>query len=402
VSGAAGHAVRALRYRFTPARWLLTRALGRRGPPGLKVALSGVRPAMVRLPVLDGWQRVTVLRSGICGSDVALLTGATGPQLSPFVSLPCVPGHEILGLLDDGQRVVIDPVLGCTVRGLPPCGHCAAGRAALCERFAEGRLAPGMMLGFCRDVPGGWSERILAHDSQLHPVPASLADEAAVLAEPLAVALHAILARPPAAGERVLVLGAGTIGLCVVAGLRLLESPAQVFILARRPHQADQARRMGASEVVLGLSGAERAAEGGGWGRGFPGLMGVRGWTGGFDQVYDAVGSRLTLGAALRLTRAGGRIALLGGSAVLRKLDLTQLWYHELDVDGGFCYGPEPAFGGRHTLDLALGLLRERGHPPLGSLVTHRFPLAGYRSALQAAFFHGRSGAIKVVFEPQK
>jgi threonine dehydrogenase-like Zn-dependent dehydrogenase len=336
---------------------------------------------------------------------VALLRGRTGPTLSTFVSFPAVLGHEVLGVAQAGalagRRVVLDPFLPCRTRGLPPCPACAEGRTALCHRFADGALAPGMLLGYCRDLPGGWAEQVLAHESQLHEVPEGLADEAAVLAEPLAVALHAVLAAPPGPGSRVLVLGAGTIGLCVLAALRLLPGPGGVHAVAvaRHPGQARLAAALGA-RAVSAADAAERFAVAEGWGAPRPGLLGARGWIGGFDRVFDAVGSGGSMAAALRLARAGGRVDLLGCSGRLPGLDLTWAWAHELEVHGYCGYGAEPSAGGAHTIEVAMRL--QAGHPEvdLGALLTHRFPLERHREALRAAFFHRRSGAIKVAFAP--
>ena len=394
----------ALVYGFSPAGWLAARHLGKR-VPSLAVALSGVRLREIPPPAPPGpdWVRVRVLLSGVCGTDIAMLRGRTGPQLSPFVSFPAVPGHEVLGVAQDGdlagRRVVLDPFLGCTPRGLPACPACAAGQPALCHRFADGRLAPGMLIGTCRDLPGGWSEEVVAHRSQLYPVPDGVDDLSAVLAEPLAVALHPLLQAPPRAAARVLVIGAGTIGLCAVAAHSLHGGGAHVVAVARHPEQRRQARALGAADVVPDLDAAARLAVERGWSRVYPGLLGVTARTGGYDRVVDAVGSAASLAGALRLVGAGGRIDLLGCSGTLPEVDLTWLWAHEVQL-AGFCgYGRESAADGRHTIALALDLLSGAAAQPLAGLVTHRFPLEAYRAGLSAAFFHSRSGAIKVVLE---
>jgi len=397
--------VRALVYGFSPAGWLAARHLGAR-LPALAVAASGLRLREVPEPAPPGpdWARVRVRLAGICGSDVAMLRGRTGPELSPFVSFPAVPGHEVLGVAEDGplagRRVVLDPFLPCRTRGLPPCPACAAGQTAVCHRFAEGALAPGMLLGYCRDLPGGWSERMVAHASQLHPVPDEVDDQTAVLAEPLAVALHAVYGGVPEPGARVLVVGAGTVGLCVLASLRLLHAGAEVAVVARHRRQREIAAALGAAHILADAGEAERLAASRGWGAAHAGLLGARGFTGGFDQVYDAVGSVSAVAAALRLTRAGGRAVLLGCSGVLPRCDLTTAWSHELRVEGFCGYGAEPRAGGAHTIDLALGLLAAHPEVPVGALVTHRFPLPRYRDALEAAFFHRLSGSVKVLLHP--
>jgi threonine dehydrogenase-like Zn-dependent dehydrogenase len=80
-----------------------------------------------------------------------------------------------------GARVVVDPVISCFVRGLDPCVACRDGLPALCRHAADGSISPGMLIGYCRDLPGAWSEAMLAHVSQLHRVPDSISDATAVL-----------------------------------------------------------------------------------------------------------------------------------------------------------------------------------------------------------------------------
>ena len=395
--------MRALQYRFSPAAWLAARYVAPR-VPALAVAVSGLRLQEVPRPVppTPDWVRVRVRLSGICGTDIAMLRGKTGPELSPFVSFPAVPGHEVLGVVQEGalagRRVVLDPFLGCLPRGLAPCPACAAGQTTLCERFAEGTLAPGMLIGVCRDLPGGWSEELVAHRSQLYPVPDNVDDGLAVLAEPLAVALHPILTAPPTPGERVLVIGAGTVGLCAVAACRMQRPDARVVAVARHPAQRRLAAALGAAYVVPDIPAAGRLAADRGWRRIYAGLLGRSAGTGGYDRVVDAVGSSVSLSAALQLVRAGGRVDLLGCSGVLSDIDLTWLWAHEIELNGFCGYGPEASAGGRHTIAVALELLGYPGGAQLAGLVTHRFPLVEYRQALRAAFFHRRSGAIKVLF----
>ena len=94
----------------------------------------GARMGALRLVDMDepappgpGWERVRPLLSGICGSDLATVGGRASRWFEPIVSFPFVPGHELVGLAEDGRRVVVEPVLGCAARGVtPPCAGCAA------------------------------------------------------------------------------------------------------------------------------------------------------------------------------------------------------------------------------------------------------------------------------------
>ncbi len=133
----------------------------------------------------DDWHRVRPVLSGICGSDLATIDGRSSRYFEDLVSFPFVPGHEVVGTLAsagtgadgrplaEGDRVVLEPVLGCAARAIePPCAACAAGRLGDCEHVAFGHLRPGLQTGFCADTGGGWSAAgLVAHESQLHRVP---------------------------------------------------------------------------------------------------------------------------------------------------------------------------------------------------------------------------------------
>lgn len=368
--------------------------------------LPGLALRQLAPPPLPGprWVRLRPIVSGVCASDLALLTGRSSPALSPFVSFPAVLGHEVVArvaevgaevrALGPGDRVVVDPFISCEVRGLEPCEPCRRGDVRLCTRTAEGSLAPGMLIGYCRDLPGGWSEEMVAHESQLYQVPEALPDEVAVLVEPLAVALHAVLLSPPAAGGRVLVLGAGTIGLCTVAALRAVEPTCRIVAVARHPFQRDAARRLGAEPVDSGQDAGDAAVAAAGARRHRP-VWGPAVYAGGFDRVYDCAGTERSMDDSLRVAGPGAHVVLVGCTAGAR-LDLSFVWARELRVLGSYGYGPEPAAGGRHTFVLALDLLA-RGTPD--GLVTHRFPLDRWREALGVSLRRAGHHAIKVVFQ---
>src|SRR5918912_1076480 len=179
-------------------------------------------------PPTPEWIRVKLLLSGICGSDLGTLSAESSPYFSPLTSPPFVMGHEVFGVVAEdnsgfsaGERVIVEPALGCAARGIePPCACCASGRYALCVNVAKGDVSPGIQTGFCSDTGGGWSEgTLVAHPAQLHRVPEDLPDEAAVAVEPLACAVHAALKVNPKPDETTLVIGAGSVGLFVVAAL---------------------------------------------------------------------------------------------------------------------------------------------------------------------------------------
>lgn len=383
----------------------LPRAAGAGWMPWLVLRRSNPRP----LPGPD-WLRLKPTLAGICGTDLALLTGSAGASMSPFVSFPAVLGHEVVGRVVEagaempgvaaGDRIVVDPVISCHVRGITPCRECADGHAATCLRSTEGSFAPGMILGYCRDLPGAWGDEMLVHRSQVHLVPAELDDEEAVLVEPLSVALHAVLRRRPTDDARVLIIGGGTVGLLVLASLRLIGARCEVTVLARHPLQVAMAERLGADHVVRagGTAGERNVARAG---RATPHrtLIGGQVYSDGFAVVYDCVGNPTSADLSLRIAGPRGRVVTAGGPARLGSVDWTPSWVRELTIEGSYAYGREPALDGApHTFAVALDLLA-RHRPPIGELVTHRFDLEDWRRAMAANLARGRSGALKTVFE---
>ena len=120
---------------------------------------------------------------------------------------------------------------------------------------------------------------------------------------------------------------------------------------------------------------------------------------GGFDVVFDCVGSAQSLDYSLRFTRARGTTVLVGMPAIPKTVDWTTIWYKELVVRGAYTYGVENV-NDEHlrTFELALRLLRDR-KLDIGPLVTHRFALRDYPQAIQTALFAGRHQAVKTVFD---
>ena len=131
-----------------------------------------------------GWVILRNRLCGLCGSDLSLLRGAESFLLEPYASFPAILGHEVVAEIEwappdspwqKADRVAIEPVLCCQVRGLPPCRFCAQGKYNLCESFTQGPMAPGVILGLNRDAGGGLAEFMTAHPSQLVRLPDELA-----------------------------------------------------------------------------------------------------------------------------------------------------------------------------------------------------------------------------------
>jgi threonine dehydrogenase-like Zn-dependent dehydrogenase len=394
-------------YRKSVPRYLLMRAGAKRIKDLETGRLSPLQLEDVPEPGLPTpeWVRVKPLLSGICGSDLGTLSSDNSPYFSPITSPPFVMGHEIFGVVAEdnsgfeaGERVVVEPALGCAARGIkPPCPYCASGRHALCVNVAKGDISPGIQTGFCRDTGGGWSQRsLVAHPSQLHRVPDGVPDEAAVAVEPLACAVHAALNASPGPDDTTLVIGAGNIGLFTVAALRHLTDAGRIICVAKHGRQREEALRLGADEIVHPKETYTT----------LPGMLGTEAYRpelgkpvvmGGADRVFECVGAPGTMEDAVRLARPGGEVALVGMPGARSSLDLTALWFKEVSLAGTYAYGAEEYRGEQTTsFELALRTAPEIG---LEKMVGPRFRLEEYREAIAAARAAGREGHVKVVFD---
>lgn len=403
--------MKAIQFIGSVPRYLISKIIGPFYPPIFWSPLSNLQYREVPEPPLpnENWAKIKVRYGGICGSDMNAILLHNSPALSAFVSFPFTMGHEDMGTIvelgsqvkgfREGERVVVDSALGCQVRGFPDlCPACQRGDIGLCERLLEGEIAPGLLTGNCRDTGGSWSPYLVAHASQLFKVPPAVSDENGVLVEPFAVALHAVLRNYPQDEETVLVIGAGVIGICIVAALRSLGSEARVVVLAKHPFQEEVVKRYGADQVIhLTRSYYQELARLLGATLCQP-LLGKPVVVGGADIVYDCVGSDSSLDDGLRFTRSGGKMVLVGSAGTPKGVDWTPIWLNEIDVRGSYIYGTESYRGERmRTFQLALNLMAE-GKVDLTSLVTHRFRLEDYKRALAAVANKGRSEVAKAVF----
>ena len=354
----------------------------------------------------DGWHRVHTRLAGICGSDLSLVEGHASLYFEDWVSFPFVPGHEVVGELDDGTRVILEPVLGHEARGFaPPFPGARPGDGDDYAHLATGELEPGIQTGFCCSTGGGWAPHFVAHESQLHRIDTDLdefPDERAVLVEPFAGGIHAALLALPTVAARhdtgspaiVAVLGAGTMGLAAVAGLRRYVPDVRIVVGARYPHQRRLAREFGADVVVAPdeLPRAVRRATG-------CHVVGDH-LSSGAHVTIDAVGTSGTVADSLRITRPRGRVVLLGMPADVT-LDLTGLWHRETELKGAYTYGTEHLPDGRtcSTFELAVetatAVRAER-------LLSATYPLSDHVDAIAHAATAGRRDAVKVAFDLRK
>ncbi len=267
-----------------------------------------------------GEVRLQVLRAAICGTDVGEYLH--GPLLVPLTTRhpgsghvgPVVLGHEVLGRVLEvgegvespgpGQRVALGAGVWCG-----RCARCREGRPNLCQRYYTIGL----------HAHGGLAELVTVPAAMCRPVPDVLADDHAVLAQPMSIALHALRRAGAAPGQSLALIGVGGIGSYILAaaaarGLDPLiacdvsrDRLSTAAALAPRAHLL--AAGPGVGEAVRDLTG--------GWGA---------------DLVVEASGSAGGLAAAPGLVRRGGRLLLVGLQAEPRPLDLHDLVIREVDV----------------------------------------------------------------------
>ncbi len=372
-------------------------AVASRLRPGAGAGVGPLELTDIDAPDLPGddWRRVRPRLTGICGSDLSTIDGHASGYFDPLVSFPFVPGHEVVGTTDDGDRVALEPVLGPESRGEPaPFDGAAPGDGDDYGYLLAGAIDDGIQVGFCSSTGGGWSEELVAHTSQLHSVPEDLSDEAAVMLEPAAGGVHAA-AKAAAAGGldggTVLVLGSGTMGLVTIAALRRYTNPGTVIAVAKYPVQKKFASELGA-DVVVAPAEAARAVRR---------VTGTRrlgdDLAGGADVTIDAIGSAASIEQSIGVTRPRGRVVMVGMPGRV-SIDLTGLWHRETELVGAYTYGTDTWPDGTQASSFAraMDLVRDAD---LGRLVSAHYPLERYKDAIRHAAEAGSRGAVKVVFD---
>lgn len=402
----------AIQYTKSIPRYIAMRYLGKRWRSLYTSPMSSVRLVDIPEPQLPTaeWVKVKTHLSGICGSDLATITAKGSTYFSPFTSTPFIIGHEILGEIAEigdavegisiGERVVIEPALSCKVREIDPqCYQCQNSRFSNCENITKGSISEGVQTGYCRDTSGGWGEYVLAHQSQIHTVPDEISDELAVLLEPFACAIHGVLQIDFANKEDISVIGGGTIGLLTVAALRMLGYQERILIFAKYLHQQELAKDLGANIVIpvnrsryatfCELTDAES----------YQPELGEQVLIGGVDVTFDCIGSSTTIDDALRFTRSGGEVILLGMPGIPKNVDWTSIWYKQIKVQGAYTYGLESYNAEQiHTFQLGLRLLQEQGAKLL-PLIGSPFSLQEYKQAIQTSLNTGKTSTFKTVFD---
>lgn len=287
----------------------------------------------------EDWPVIQVAAAGICSSDLHLLAG--GPSA-------ITPGHEFAGWTDDGEAVAVLPLIGCG-----SCNSCAGGNPQLCTT----------QIGFLGvTVDGGMADRVRAPRHCLRPLPPGLAPDDACLAEPLAVALHGLHRAGVGPDDRVLVVGAGPIGLGAIAAA--VELGASVDVADLRPERLDRAAALGA--------GTDQGQD--------------------YDVVVDAAGSQGALDAAVRRCAPGGTVALIATHWSPVQMGI-ELQLKEVSLVPAYLYGEHR---GELEFDQALRILATTELADVA--VSHRVGLTSAAEAFELAATD--PAAAKVVLVP--
>lgn len=389
-------------------RALMTKAVARLWPGFVWTPLSAARAAVLPDPPLPGprWVRLRNERCGICASDLSLLFVHVHPAIAPAAlpgNMRFYLGHEIVSVVEEagpgvtrfspGDRVIMDTHFSgancATLEIKPPCRYCAEGEYHFCLNNSE----PGP-----RGIGGGFGDGYVTHEMAVHPCPPELNLDQAAIVEPLSVGVHAVLSSPPRPGDRVLVIGAGAIGLLLLVAARAVCPDCEITVLARYPHQAQMAERLGAAHILTRPDYGQVARLTGG--RYFSAPLNRGTVVGGFDLIYDCVADARTTNDALRWTRALGTVVMVGSHlSPMPNVDLTPVWYDRVSLVGTYGHGMDEWNGARrHTYEWTFDLFRQ-GRLETDGLITHRFPFSDYKEAIRVASSKGKAQAIKVMMQ---
>lgn len=316
-----------------------------------------VEQAPVPVPAV-GEARVTMLVSGVCGSDTHAAHGR-----HPFVPLPYFPGHEVVGRVDAlgagvtevavGDRVTVEPTLVCG-----GCKQCVAGRENLCENLR--------FFG-CGYDQGGMADVFTIPAGRLHQIPAEFTDEQAALIEPLSTPVHAVRLASVGIGDltglSVVVIGAGTIGLLVLAAARH-RGASGVVVTDVRADKRERALRLGAASVVDAggedVVGAVREALGQS-----------------ADVVFDCVAVQATMDQAIAMALKAGTVVVVGVPAADVTVPLPLVQDQQVRIQGSATYLSEDY---REAIEIIAA-----GEVRVEDLVTATFPLDDVAEAFRAS-----------------
>jgi 2-desacetyl-2-hydroxyethyl bacteriochlorophyllide A dehydrogenase len=335
-----------------------------------RILVTAVRTIELReepIPTLsEGEARVRSTYIGVCGSDTHAFHGR-----HPFIPIPYMPGHESTGVVEElgegvtsvavGDRVVVEPTIPCW-----DCKPCRSGAENLCENL--------QFFG-CGYPSGGMADQFAIRADRLHVIPDEISDLGAALIEPLSTPVHAGRIAGPLEGRAVAVLGAGTIGLLMLAVARW-SGASKVVVTDPLPAKREAAVRLGA-DAVVDATDADVVAQ-------------VRAALGeSADVVFDCVAVKSTTAAAIDMALKGGTVVVVGVPAADFELPMPIMQDRQIRLQGSATYVAQ---------DFATSMeMIQAGAVRPEDFITGRFPLDQAEKAFEAS----TSGEhIKVLIHP--
>lgn len=284
-------------------------------------------------------------RVGICGSDLHAYHGK-----HPFITLPVVPGHEVVGVVEAvgadvtevnvGDRVILEPNIVCG-----ECEHCRSGRYNLCEHLT--------VVGCVGPLDGAMADYFIAPAQRFIVADPRLDLSQAAMVEPLATATHALRVAGGTAGKRVAVLGLGSIGLLTMQAAKA-GGAAVIVATDLNPAKRERAAELGA-DAVFDPTASDAVAR-------------MRARLGGpADVVFDCVAFQSTMDQAIALAHKGGTVIVEGVPERDITVPLAIIQDREIRVQGTAMYT-------REDMLAAMDLITT-GRVDAGSLVTSTIPV---------------------------
>lgn len=402
--------MKALQFNVSAPRWLMAKLLGALLGRWVYYSspLATIKYVDIPEPILpsEKWVKVKTIYCGFCGSDLNLVFLHDSPTASPFTSFPCIIGHEFIGEIvavgkevrgvKKGDIVAVNPALGCAARNISPrCPSCSIGIPGNCENFAEGDLPPGMFIGICSGVNGGFAPYVVAPGDQVFKVPQDVSNEWSVMTEPLSVGVQAVLNNRPEKSDKVLVVGGGVIGNMIVQAIRALDIRCSITVIEPSPFHAELTGQVGADNLIVNENVFERTSEITG-AKIYKPMIGTEILMGGFNRIFDTVGNSSTLNMSMKILAAHGTLSVVGISGDV-KLDVTPLWLKLQKVQGVYAYGLSSFKGKkREIFDISLELMKKK-KVKLDNLVTHTFRIEDYKEMINVNMNKGKHKAVKTV-----
>jgi threonine dehydrogenase-like Zn-dependent dehydrogenase len=391
-------------------KYLLTKLLGKINKSFYYSFFSCVKLCDIKEPEIPKgkYLKIKTVYGGICGSDINLITLKDSPTLSPYSSSPFVIGHENVGIVYDksedvegfkkGDRVVVDPVLSCKAKEIEEiCENCKKGEYSRCLNFNEkGKLSEGVIIGACKKTSGSWSEYFIAHEFQTFKLPDEISFEDAILIDSFCSSLHPVIRNFPEENEKVLVIGAGTIGICAIYALRALGFKSKIYTLCKYEFQAERIKQF--SEIIYLKEDylknfAEITSS-----KILKPVIGKPFLNSGFDLIFECTGNKNMIENSLRWIKPGGKIVLIGTFGILNFIDLTLLWFKEAKLVGTNSSSCENYLNERkRCYQIAIQLLKDK-KISLKELLTHKFKITEYKNAFKANLNKGKHKLIKSAF----